>query len=85
MLVTDGVVAGSLVLFLMGGVVGYLSDLRKKLAEELANRQQVETALRVSETFNQAVLQALSANIAVLNRTGEIVAVNGAWKKFAQR
>jgi diguanylate cyclase (GGDEF)-like protein len=81
---TGEVLGAAPVLFLVGGVVGYLSDLRRKLAEELAARQQVELALRVSEAFNQAVLQALSANIAVLSRTGEIIAVNGAWKKFAR-
>ena len=83
-LFANGTVMNSLGLFLISGAVGYLSDLRKKLAEQLAARRQVETALRVSETFNQAVLHALSANIAVLNRTGQIVAVNDAWKKFAQ-
>ncbi len=80
---TVALAAGFAALISAGGLVGYLSDLRKKLAGELIDRQQIETALRVSESFNQAVLQALSANIAVLNRTGEIVAVNEAWKKFA--
>ncbi len=79
----DGMLAGSAMPLLLGAVIGYLSDLRKRLSEELINRKQVETALRVSEHFNQAVLQALSANIAVLNRMGDIVAVNDSWKKFA--
>jgi diguanylate cyclase (GGDEF)-like protein len=79
----EGVV-GSISLVCMAGVVGYLSDLRRTLAHELANRMQVESALRVSETFNRAILQALSASIAVLDRKGQIVEINEAWKSFAR-
>lgn len=72
----------SLLILAMGGMAGALSDLRKKVIAERASRRRVETALRISEGFSQSVLQALSANIAVLNRFGEIVAVNGAWERF---
>lgn len=37
-----------------------------------------------SDLFNQAILDALVANIAVLDQQGNIVAVNQAWKRFAQ-
>jgi len=34
-------------------------------------------------TFRSAVLDSLTANIAVLDPNGEIVAVNGSWRNFA--
>jgi PAS domain-containing protein len=34
-------------------------------------------------TFRSAVLDSLTANIAVLDPNGEIVAVNGSWRDFA--
>jgi PAS domain S-box-containing protein len=37
-----------------------------------------------SEQFLQATLNALSAHIAVLDSSGQIVAVNNAWRRFAQ-
>src|SRR5262249_25599367 len=43
-----------------------------------------ETALRESQALNQAVLGSLVAHIAVLDRDGNIIAVNEAWKRFAR-
>jgi PAS domain S-box-containing protein len=39
----------------------------------------------VSPYFSQAILDALPANVAVLNRTGEILAVNRSWQRFAEQ
>jgi nitrogen fixation/metabolism regulation signal transduction histidine kinase len=38
---------------------------------------------QVDSRFSQAVLDALPANVAVLNREGEIIAVNRSWRRFA--
>jgi len=43
-----------------------------------------ETQRRESERQRQAVLDALSAQIAVLDATGRITAVNEAWRRFAR-
>ncbi len=47
-------------------------------------RKRAEDELRASEELNQAVLNSLTAHIAVLNREGRIVAVNEAWRRFAE-
>jgi PAS domain S-box-containing protein len=47
-------------------------------------RIRTEEALRDSEAFNVSILDALTAHIAVLDAQGTIVAVNRAWRKFAQ-
>jgi len=41
-------------------------------------------ALQESERFSRSTLDALSAHIAILDQTGTIIAVNEAWRKFAQ-
>src|SRR5262245_52305618 len=48
-----------------------------------ADRKRSQTALQGSQRLNQAVLGSLGANIAVLDRAGNIIAVNEAWKRFA--
>ena len=50
---------------------------------DISERRRAERELRQSESFKQAILNSLSANIAVLNREGEIVSVNGPWTQFA--
>lgn len=47
-------------------------------------RKQAQTALAESERFNRATLDSLSANVAVLDAHGTIVATNRAWKTFAE-
>ncbi|HEX5709359.1 MAG TPA: GAF domain-containing protein, partial [Pyrinomonadaceae bacterium] len=47
-------------------------------------RKRGEEGLRESEELNQAVLNSLVAHIAVLDREGRIVAVNDAWRRFAE-
>lgn len=49
-------------------------------AEQLAKEQRL---LRAQIDFNQAVLDSLSAHIAVLDQAGTIIAVNQAWRRFA--
>ena len=46
-------------------------------------RQEAEQALRDSEQFLRNSLDALTANIAILDSNGCIVAINRAWNKFA--
>ena len=54
------------------------------LFSDITKRKQAEEALHRSEALNQAVLGSLAATIAVLDRDGNIIAVNDAWKRFAR-
>ncbi len=51
---------------------------------DISDRKRAETALQESERFAQATVDALSAHIAVLDATGTIIAVNHAWRAFAE-
>ena len=53
------------------------------LFNDITERKQAEEALRRTQALNQAVLGSVAANIAVLDREGNIIAVNEAWKRFA--
>jgi PAS domain S-box-containing protein len=57
-------------------VVGFCRDITENKKNEIA--------LRESENFVRSVLDSLPAHIAVINKTGEIIAVNQAWQKFAE-
>ena len=50
----------------------------------LSQQRRVDAALRASEAFNGSVLDSLAAHIAVLDEQGIIVAVNRAWRHFAE-
>jgi PAS domain S-box-containing protein len=50
---------------------------------DITERKRAEQAVRDSERFLQATLDALPSHVAILNRHGEIMAVNGAWNRFA--
>ncbi len=50
---------------------------------DISARKQADAMLQKSEAFNLAVLDSLSAEIAVLDREGTIVAINRAWRRFA--
>ncbi|HEX6483096.1 MAG TPA: PAS domain S-box protein [Ktedonobacteraceae bacterium] len=54
------------------------------VAQDITARKQAEEALRASQHLNQAILNALTAHIAVLNSAGTILAVNEAWRRFAR-
>ena len=62
-----------------GRVVGFLG-----VATDITTRKQAEQELRESQRFLQSTLDALSAHIAILDSEGTIVAVNAAWRNFAQ-
>lgn len=51
---------------------------------DITERKEAEAALKTSARFLQATLDALTAHIAILDETGVIVAVNAAWRRFAQ-
>jgi PAS domain S-box-containing protein len=51
--------------------------------QDITKRKLTEEALRKSEALNQSVLGSLASHIAVLDRDGNIIAVNEAWKRFA--
>jgi signal transduction histidine kinase/PAS domain-containing protein len=49
-----------------------------------ADPQNAEEALRESHRFIQSTLDALLTNIAILDERGTIIAVNAAWRRFAE-
>jgi PAS domain S-box-containing protein len=54
---------------------GYVNDITE--------RKQIEETLKANEAFINGVLDSLSSHIAVLNEEGVIIAVNHAWRQFA--
>ena len=58
---------------LKAGVKGYYNEAN--LSQE---------ALRESQELTNAILNSLTANIAVMDRGGNIVAINAAWERFAR-
>jgi PAS domain S-box-containing protein len=61
-----------------------LREANARLEEEISERQRIEDALRGSEAFLQSALDSLSAHVAILDEFGTILAVNRAWRVFAQ-
>lgn len=49
-----------------------------------SERNQLLTKLQQKEAFNQAILNSLTARVAVLDQDGVIVTVNDAWRQFAR-
>lgn len=52
-------------------------------ALDYAERRATQARLAESERFNRAVLDALDANVAVLDAKGTIISTNRAWREFA--
>jgi PAS domain S-box-containing protein len=52
--------------------------------QDITERKQTELRLRDSEAFNVGVLDSIVDQIAVLDERGVIVAVNHAWRRFAE-
>lgn len=52
-------------------------------SRNITRRKTTEHLLRKSEAFNKGVIDSLTAHIAVIDDTGNIIAVNEAWKRFA--
>ena len=67
-------------------VPGHEHDYSKVIVTtlDITERKRSEQALRESELFANLTLDALSAHIAVLDKNGIIIAVNQAWRKFAE-
>ncbi|MFZ2306675.1 MAG: EAL domain-containing protein [Rhodoferax sp.] len=49
---------------------------------DITTRKETEAALRASEIFAKATIDAVASHICVLDKTGTIVAVNQAWRDF---
>jgi PAS domain-containing protein len=54
------------------------------VAEDITERKQAEQAIRDSRELVQSTMDALSSHICVLDETGTIIAVNRAWRDFAE-
>lgn len=62
-------------------------ELMKTVADQVAvamERELVKESLKESEDFLKSTLDALSAHVAILDECGTIVAVNAAWRRFAE-
>lgn len=55
------------------------------VARDISERKRVETALLESQQLARATMDSLSAHICVLNFEGDIIAVNKAWRDFAEQ
>ncbi len=53
------------------------------VCRNITDRKQSENLVKIREKFNEAILNSVTAHIAVLNKNGVIIAVNEAWRKFA--
>ncbi|MGA9752126.1 MAG: PAS domain S-box protein [Acidobacteriota bacterium] len=51
--------------------------------QDITERKKASEALRASERFTEATLDALAAHICVLDERGRIIKVNRAWREFA--
>jgi PAS domain S-box-containing protein len=51
---------------------------------DISEHKQMEEKLRDSDAFNASILNSLVSHIAVLDAKGVIVAVNDAWRRFAE-
>ncbi|WP_455204030.1 sensor histidine kinase [Kaarinaea lacus] len=60
-----------------------LLKVNEELQAEVNQRNQAELRLREREAFFRAVINSADANVAVLDRAGNIIAVNEAWIHFA--
>jgi len=55
------------------------------ILRDTTERKAAEHALREGEQFVRAVLDSLTAHVAVVDRSGRILAVNEAWKRFTRK
>ena len=54
------------------------------LSSDITERRQAEQSMRDSREFAQSTIDALSSHICVLDEAGTIIAVNRAWRLFAE-
>jgi PAS domain S-box-containing protein len=64
-------------------MIQFFEGIGASIGVALARKQAVE-ALRESERFAHSTLDALTSHLAILDETGEIIAVNRAWREFAK-
>lgn len=50
---------------------------------DISENKKIEDKLFKSETFSRNILNSLSTHIAVINKTGKIIAVNDSWNRYA--
>ncbi|MFN3753993.1 PAS domain S-box protein [Flavobacterium sp.] len=60
-------------------------DINALLANfhDISEKKSIEKQLIKKEAFNRGILDSLSSNIAVIENSGNIIAVNESWKRFA--
>src|SRR5262249_4938997 len=63
-------------------LIGKLQVVAEGFANALA-RKETEDALRASELMKSAILSSLNSSVGVLDRRGQIIAVNPDWARFA--
>ncbi len=54
------------------------------IVEDITERKKNEATLRESERFARSTVDAMTVNLAILDENGRILAVNRAWRKFAE-
>jgi PAS domain S-box-containing protein len=59
-------------------------DVILTVVEDVTEKSRAEEALRTSQNLLQSALDALTANIAVLDENGGIVTVNASWRAFGE-
>lgn len=97
--ITSGSVAGIVLLILANAVIlretykrgqaeKDLKNTNKNLESRIEKRTKslvdANEALRNSGILNEAILNSLSSHIAVVDKNGNIISVNNAWKKFSE-
>lgn len=75
----SGGIAGTLALILIGAVVGRLSELRRQVRAELAERKNAEADARASNEFLENILDSSLDCIVVTDARGCVSRVNGAF------
>ncbi|MGA2060234.1 MAG: hypothetical protein ABSG67_07105 [Thermoguttaceae bacterium] len=61
-----------------------MNEIKSRLGPTDALRKTSKEALRESRRFAPSIIDALSAHIAILEQAGTIIAVNRAWREFAE-
>lgn len=51
---------------------------------DITGKKQAEESLRIASQFQQAVFDALSAHLLVLDRNGKVIQTNAAWRQYAR-
>jgi diguanylate cyclase (GGDEF)-like protein/PAS domain S-box-containing protein len=65
----------------LAAILGLIAYQRRQRAYDRLERSQ-KHALRAGEAFNRAILNSMTASVAVVDRDGVILAVNESWRHF---